>query len=212
MNQIALTPFYSDVLEFDPNKYEYNIAYFNMLEFTGKSTHYGHKFHGRKTSSGEIHYSNDYTAAHRTFRFGTIVKVTNLDNNLSVIVKINDRGPYTKGKIIDLSDIAAKSIDGLGVAKVKLQCIRQFNRDVRDSENRFMNGYSIYNDLISIPSDMIMMIDSSSNYSKTFKKYLKLNKISIKKNLYLFTPAYRNKSEWLENSEIYYLGYVKQGI
>ena len=68
----------------------------------------------------------DYTAAHRYFPFGTIVKVTNLENGKSVTVRINDRGPYKAGRIIDLSYAAAKKIGmiGKGVVKVKIEVIK----------------------------------------------------------------------------------------
>ena len=78
---------------------------------TGKASFYGKKFDGRKTANGEKFSNKDFTAAHRTLPFGTFVKVTNLVNNKSVIVRINDRGPYVKGRIIDLTQAAADSLD-----------------------------------------------------------------------------------------------------
>lgn len=93
--------------------------------FTGKASYYANKFHGRKTSSGEIFDMNGMTAAHRTLPFGTMLKVTNLRNNQSVVVKVNDRGPFKAGRILDLSLGAAKKISmlGEGVAKVKLEVV-----------------------------------------------------------------------------------------
>lgn len=76
----------------------------------GKATYYAAKFEGRKTTSGEIYRNSKFTAAHKKLPFGTEVTVTNLNNNLSVKVIINDRGPYGKGMMIDLSQIAAKQI------------------------------------------------------------------------------------------------------
>jgi rare lipoprotein A len=89
---------------------------------TGTASYYAWKFHGKKTASGERYNMHDLTAAHRTLPFGIIVKVKNLDNGKTVTVRINDRGPYKKGRIIDLSLAAAKKI-GLtasGVARVKI--------------------------------------------------------------------------------------------
>ena len=77
---------------------------------TGTATYYASYLHGRKTSSGERFSNHKYTAAHRTLPFGTEVTVTNLANGRSVIVKINDRGPFNKRYIIDLSQKAAKEI------------------------------------------------------------------------------------------------------
>lgn len=92
---------------------------------TGWASYYGKKFHGRKTSNHEIYDMNKLTAAHRTFKFNTMVKVTNLSNNKSVIVRINDRGPYAKKRIIDISKAAAEKIDMIskGTAKVKLEIV-----------------------------------------------------------------------------------------
>lgn len=88
----------------------------------GKVTYYAKKFEGRKTTSGAVYRANKYTAAHKTLPFGTQVKVTNLNNGKSVIVFVNDRGPYGKGLIIDVSALAAKDLGlyGKGVAPCKI--------------------------------------------------------------------------------------------
>ena len=93
----------------------------------GKASYYGDKFHGRKIASGEIFDQNNLTAAHPTHKFNTVVKVTNLVNHKSVIVRINDRGPYAKNRIIDLSKAAAKKIDMIsaGVVEVSVEVIRK---------------------------------------------------------------------------------------
>lgn len=89
---------------------------------TGYASYYGDEFNGRKTANGEIFRQSNLTAAHKKLAFGTKVKVTNLSNNKSVTVRINDRGPFVAGRIIDLSKSAAKKIDmvGAGVVKVKI--------------------------------------------------------------------------------------------
>ena len=93
--------------------------------FSGQASWYGGKFHGRQTASGEIFNQNAFTAAHRYLPFGTRVKVTNINNGRSVIVRINDRGPFTKGRIIDLSAAAARSIGLIrtGVAPVQVSVL-----------------------------------------------------------------------------------------
>lgn len=91
---------------------------------TGIASYYGKEFHGRKTANGEIFDMNSLTAAHRTLPFGTIVKVINVANNKEVTVRINDRGPFIKGRIIDLSYGAAAEIDLLSVGQVKLEIIK----------------------------------------------------------------------------------------
>jgi len=93
----------------------------------GLASYYGQEFHGRKTASGEVFDMQALTAAHRTLPFGTMVRVTNLKNNLSVTVKINDRGPFVEGRLIDLSQGAAKIIGIDGVEQVRLEIIQQPN-------------------------------------------------------------------------------------
>ncbi len=89
---------------------------------TGKASFYADKFNGKKTASGETFRNSKLTAAHKTLAFGTKVKVTNLNNGKTVKVKINDRGPFVAGRIIDLSKRAAKKIDIVdsGVGNVKI--------------------------------------------------------------------------------------------
>ncbi len=94
-------------------------------KFYGKASYYADKFDGRTTANGEIFSQNKKTAAHRTLRFGTILKVTNLANGLSVVVQVNDRGPFVDDRIIDLSRSAAEAIRmvNVGVADVEIEVI-----------------------------------------------------------------------------------------
>ncbi len=89
---------------------------------SGQASYYGHKFIGQRTASGETYQRDAYTAAHRTAPFGSRIKVRHLGNGREVIVRVNDRGPWAKGRIIDLSYAAAQAI-GLhrsGTAQVSL--------------------------------------------------------------------------------------------
>ncbi len=92
----------------------------------GKASYYADKFHGRLTANGETFNMHDYTAAHRNLPFGTVLLVTNLENGRKVKVRVNDRGPYVKGRILDLSLQAAKDIGLIksGVAKVKIKILK----------------------------------------------------------------------------------------
>ena len=92
----------------------------------GKASYYAHKFHGRPTASGEIYDENQMTAAHKTLDFGTTVRVTNLYNGKKVVVRINDRGPFVEGRIIDLSYKAAGELDMIaaGVVKVRVEVLQ----------------------------------------------------------------------------------------
>jgi rare lipoprotein A (peptidoglycan hydrolase) len=94
-------------------------------EQRGVASWYGRPYHGRATASGEIYDMEKMTAAHQRLPFGVTTRVENLTNGKSVDVRINDRGPFKKGRIIDLSHAAARRIDlvGPGVAKVRIQVI-----------------------------------------------------------------------------------------
>ena len=91
----------------------------------GVASWYGGEFHGRPTSSREVFDMNDLTAAHRTLPFGTHVLVTNLANDRTVVVRINDRGPFVRGRVIDLSYAAARVLGlvGPGTARVRLEVL-----------------------------------------------------------------------------------------
>ncbi|NIM90115.1 MAG: septal ring lytic transglycosylase RlpA family protein [Candidatus Aminicenantes bacterium] len=97
---------------------------------TGLASWYGPDFHGKKTSSQEIYNMYELTAAHKSLPFGTYVMVTNLDNGKSVRVRINDRGPFVRGRIIDLSYAAARVLDmiGQGVVRVRIEVLSRIPR------------------------------------------------------------------------------------
>ena len=91
----------------------------------GEASYYAHKYHGRTTANGEIYDETKMTAAHKTLPFGTRVRVTNLANGKKVVVRINDRGPFVKGRIIDLSYKAAGDLDYIsrGAVKVRVEIL-----------------------------------------------------------------------------------------
>jgi rare lipoprotein A len=96
----------------------------------GKASYYAGQFIGRKTANGEIFTSNEYTCAHKTLPFGTKLKVTNLETNESIIVRVNDRGPYVKNRIVDLSLRGAHELGLMksGVANVSIEIVnKQFS-------------------------------------------------------------------------------------
>lgn len=91
----------------------------------GISSFYAEDFHGKLTANGEVYDMYGLTAAHKTMPLNTICRVTNLENNKSLILRINDRGPYIKGRILDCSYGAAKKLDFInqGTTKVKIEVI-----------------------------------------------------------------------------------------
>ena len=91
---------------------------------TGTASWYGPGFHGKKTASGIKYNKHNMTAAHKTLPFGTKVRVINLENKKSVLVTVTDRGPFVRGRVIDLSQAAKNMIGMKGTAKVDLQIMR----------------------------------------------------------------------------------------
>ena len=91
------------------------------------ASYYGHKFNGRPTASGEIFDMYARTAAHRELPLGTIIRVTHMENGRSLEVKVNDRGPFIDGRILDLSLGAARELDMIeeGVARVKIEILKR---------------------------------------------------------------------------------------
>ncbi len=112
------------------------VSHANGFQQRGIASWYGKKFHGRKTSNGETYDMYAMTAAHKTLPLGTYVHVKNLDNGTEVTVRINDRGPFIQGRIIDLSYTAAKKIDiaTSGIAPVVIVALEQANRQTPKSK------------------------------------------------------------------------------
>mgnify|MGYP001361088407 FL=1 len=112
----------------------------SLVEFVDKgnmkASWYGPGFHGRKTANGEVYDQNSFTAAHKSLKFGTLLKITNLKNNKSVVIRINDRGPYINGRDLDLSKAAASELGMVrkGVAKLKVEEIK-----IAGLDNQMMN-------------------------------------------------------------------------
>jgi len=96
----------------------------------GMASWYGRQFHGRRTANGEIYNMNDMTAAHRTLPLPSIVRVTNLDNGRAVKLRVNDRGPFAKGRIIDVSRRAAQKLGfkNKGVTRVRVEIVADESR------------------------------------------------------------------------------------
>ncbi|MEM1220624.1 MAG: septal ring lytic transglycosylase RlpA family protein, partial [Bacteroidota bacterium] len=105
----------------------------------GLASYYSDKFQGKPTASGVSYDKKKFTAAHKTLPFGTIIKVTRLDSGKSVTVKVNDRGPYIGGRIVDLSRAAAEKLDLItdGTTQVKVEVVdRMTNEEVAASTNK----------------------------------------------------------------------------
>ncbi len=125
------------------NPYQINdVWYYPKVDYdydeTGIASWYGEAFHAKMTANGETFDMNDLTAAHRTLPMPSLVRVTNLDNGRSMVVRINDRGPYAAGRIIDLSRRSAQllGMDKAGTAKVRVQILGNESRAIANALSR----------------------------------------------------------------------------
>jgi len=181
----------------------YYPRYVNIGEtFRGVSSWYGADFHGKLTANGEIYNMYDYTAANKIMPMNTIIRVRNLNNNKSVVVRVNDRGPFMKGRILDLSYIAGKKIglDKTGTAPVEITVLKTPNNFTKKTKlsqkngkikiqigafknlsgaNIFKREYSIYS-----KNTFIRRIDNKYKvYIGYFNSYNEAKKFKIKYNI-----------------------------
>ncbi|MBN1632590.1 MAG: septal ring lytic transglycosylase RlpA family protein [Ignavibacteria bacterium] len=152
----------------------------------GTASWYGPGFHGRRTASGEIFNTNELTAAHKTLPFFTFVKVTNLSNDKQVIVKINDRGPYIGGRIIDLSKAAKEEIGMGGLAQVRIE-IYNPEKELSGFENfgeSEIEGFRPENLFEDVISKQYNELKQSYTFKKVKVKILSPNIDEANSNIY----------------------------
>lgn len=117
------------------------------LSETGIASWYGPGFHGKQTANGEIYNQDDLTAAHRTLQMPSLVRVTNLDNGRSIVLRVNDRGPYSKGRVIDVSSKAADLLGfkAKGTAKVRVDVLPEESRRIAEDARMGVDtrGYEV---------------------------------------------------------------------
>ncbi|MBS1518462.1 MAG: septal ring lytic transglycosylase RlpA family protein [Bacteroidetes bacterium] len=141
----------------------------------GDASWYGPGFHGRKTANGERFNTNEMTAAHKTLPFNTLVKVTNLSNDMSVIVRINDRGPYVRGRIIDLSKAAKQELGMGGLAHVRLEI---YNPEGEESESELNNSQvNLFEE--EFPADSKVFIQMAENSGEQSEYTLSKNELNL---------------------------------
>src|SRR4030095_15862829 len=148
----------------------------------GEASWYGPGFHGRKTANGERFDTYEYTAAHKTLPFGTLLKVTNLGNNLYTVVTINDRGPYARERIIDLSRAAKDAINMGGTTQVKIEQITEEEAemlrqgidpneivDETQIDTNEFNTTELLNDKVDADSKVFMEFEGEDGTSNDFE-------------------------------------------
>ncbi len=166
----------------------------------GLASWYGPDFHGKLTSNGEIYNMHALTAAHKTLPFGVYVRVTNLNNGKSVVIRINDRGPFIKGRIIDLSYAAAKKLglDISGVAPVKIKVLKKYSP--RKSSQKFSIQVGSF---ISKKNAKILKRKLQKNYRNVY-----ISKIKTSSNTYY---RVRIKARSVKSAEKIAKKLMKQG-
>jgi rare lipoprotein A len=172
---------------------------------TGTASYYADKFHGRMTANGEIYNMYDYTAAHKTLPFGTVVRVTNTKTNKTVLLKINDRGPYVGNRIIDLSVTAAKDIGSLGLSTVKIETVHKGKLKGADFDKKQLIGYSLDKDFIMVPEEEVEVLESTKSFGHAFRLYKDYLEINPDEELFIFGETSIKGHSKLDT---YYIGKV----
>lgn len=186
-----------------------------LFEQTGNSSWYSNKFQNKKTSNGERYCKDKLTAAHKKLPFGSIVKVTNLKSGKIVFVRINDRGPFSKKRVIDLSRTAASVLGALGNPKVKIETLLPMNSfDSEEEANKYMLTFSYDQKPSCEPADNFNIILEYTDFDTAAEEFAKIQHFNKGSKVYLLTspdiePDY-HKDE--KTTGKYYIGYIKNSL
>jgi rare lipoprotein A len=140
-------------------------SYSEFME-EGMASWYGPGFHGRRTASGETFNTNELTAAHKSLPFNTLLRVTNLENGRYTIVRVNDRGPYARGRIIDLSYAAKNEIGMSGLAKVKIEIVKPDNQQDQTEDYSIL---TLFENAITKTSKVFIELKDQKGYISSLK-------------------------------------------
>ncbi len=175
----------NEILSISENVFDLS-KYFVYTE-TGKASWYGKKFHNRKTASGEIYNMNEFTAAHKSLPFGTIVRLNNLENGRSFIVRINDRGPFIRSRIIDLSYSAALETNSMGTPLVKIEALKNNESEIIEKlpNTNYYFCYSFNLPLVTLPEGTLKKLASSIDFDESINLYKKFTELYPAKKIYL---------------------------
>jgi len=179
----------------------------------GEASWYGPGFQGRKTANGERFDTYEFTAAHKTLPFGTLLKVTNLENNLYTVVRINDRGPFIRGRIIDLSKASKEAIGMGGTTQVKIEQITEEKAellrqgidpdeliDITEIDTNEFKTTELLNDDVDADSKVFVEFTSEDGTSGDFE----LNKnLKQKGNLKIKVVTPKTEEDKVEESNLY---------
>lgn len=174
----------------------------------GIASYYGKRFHNRKTASGLRYDMNKFTAAHRTIDFGNILRITNQATGLSTLVLINDRGPFIKKRILDLSKASAKQINGLGIPKVQFETIDPPDSIPQYIENRLYLAFSIHCEPKFVDESEIVFLRQSNDFSEIVELLHQTEENTFSNDFYLIVKA----SDYgkLSSENVYWLGTLQE--
>lgn len=195
-----------EVNNISQNIEDYDISPYFYFEESGKSSWYGRKFHNRKTASGERYNMYDYTAAHRKLPFGTLIRLVKEEDNKTVLLRVNDRGPFIKSRIIDMSKAAADELDAKGVADIRIEALvpNEISEYLKDDTYYF--GYSYDLPLVCIPSSVVSINESSSSLSEAISLFQITKAENPGKLVYIFTKAIKEKRKMISTEDRYFVG------
>jgi rare lipoprotein A len=179
----------------------------------GEASWYGPGFQGRKTANGERFDTNEMTAAHKTLPFGTLLKVTNLENNLYTVVRVNDRGPYIRGRIIDLSKAAKNSIGMGGTTQVTIEQVSEEDAellrqgidpkekiDLTEIDTNEFKTTELINDNVDAESKVFVQFEGEDGTSNDFE----LNKsLKTKGNLKIKVVTPKTEEDKIQESNLF---------
>ncbi len=181
------------------------LATADNFEQTGIASYYGQKFHGHLTSNGEIYNMYSMSAAHKSLPLPSYVKVTNTDNNKSVIVRVNDRGPFHQNRIIDLSYSAAYKLGMLktGTAPVKITAITQFVKQVSKHPTTSIDLPVINTTVTQTSATTKNNTDLTNKNNYFIQVFATQNNIKAKNTASALSALYQLPVTWLQNNGIF---------
>ena len=185
--------------------WKYDLSSQYLFSASGTASHYAHRFHNRRTASGERFNMFDFTAAHRRLPFGTIIKVTNQANGNSVLLRINDRGPHIKKRIVDLSYAAAKEIEGMGLPQVKIEGFLRGKHNIGLNHNEeYFFAYSLIHSPVCVPRSITNVIDSTTNFQEAVEMLKARLERPSQSNTFLLVESDADP----KSSNYYYIGTI----
>lgn len=185
------------------------------FEQIGNSSWYSNRFQNKKTSNGERYCKHKLTAAHKKLPFGSIVKVQNMSSGKTVFVRINDRGPYSKKRVIDLSREAASALGALGNPKVKIQSLLPMKGfDSEEEANKYLLAYSYDKKPSCESAEDFNIVLEYTDFDTAAEEFAKIYYFNKNSDVYLLSspdiePDYREDEK---QTGKYYIGFMKNSI